>query len=113
MDAEERSIIDEAAGLASATASPPGPADAVPSGPPQASRSTRRFFLAPAVATPLETYVTHPLNFNGRPGLGRLIRGLEGMFGSLAYAFVDVVLGAVETVWDAIRGGKTPPAATV
>lgn len=102
---DERSIIEEATGAATETG-----AEAQRIMAPAGNKSFGQMFLAPAVTRPLEEYASHPLNFTGRRGLGRLIRGFEGIFGSLAYAVVDVVLGGIETMWEALKGGPKPPA---
>jgi hypothetical protein len=41
-------------------------------------------------------YKTHPLNFTSTDSLSRIIRGLTGLFGSLNYAVVDIILGVLE-----------------
>jgi hypothetical protein len=44
----------------------------------------------------IESYVDHPMNFNKSMAVGRILRGLTGMFGSLKYAVIDIVLGVLE-----------------
>lgn len=44
----------------------------------------------------VEEYIQHPLNFNSSKGMARVLRGLTGMFGSLSYALVDVVIGTLD-----------------
>lgn len=46
-----------------------------------------------------ETYIDHPLNFNGSAWMGRFIRGLTGMFGELRYAVIDLMIAPLEGAW--------------
>jgi hypothetical protein len=41
----------------------------------------------------LAEYVYHTLNYNQSKGMARVIRGFTGMFGSLNFAVVDIVIG--------------------
>lgn len=44
----------------------------------------------------IEDYLSHPLNFNNQKSTARVLRGLTGMFGSLRYAMIDIVIGVLE-----------------
>lgn len=44
----------------------------------------------------IEEYQKHMLNFDGSKAVGRMIRGLEGIAGSLNFAVLDIVLGFME-----------------
>jgi hypothetical protein len=44
----------------------------------------------------IESYLDHPMNFNKSRAMARVIRGFTGMFGSLRYAVIDIVLGGME-----------------
>lgn len=46
----------------------------------------------------IEDYLEHPLNFNHSKGMGRMIRGLTGLFGDLDLAIVDIMIGALDVV---------------
>lgn len=54
------------------------------------------FLKAETGAGDIESYVDHPMNFNKSMPLARMLRGFTGMFGSLRYAVIDIVLGAFE-----------------
>lgn len=54
------------------------------------------FLSAPTGDGAIEDYLDHPMNFNNSKGVARIIRGFTGMFGSLNYALVDIVLGALD-----------------
>jgi hypothetical protein len=51
---------------------------------------------APTGDGTVESYQVHVLNFNGSMGMARVIRGLTGMFGSLNFAVVDVLIGILD-----------------
>ena len=44
----------------------------------------------------IEEYINHPLNINKSKSLAHVIRGLTGMFGSLKYAIIDIVMGIIQ-----------------
>lgn len=44
---------------------------------------------------PISEYLDHPLNFKQSEGLAQVIRGLEGMFGTMRRAIVDVIFGGM------------------
>lgn len=41
----------------------------------------------------VEDYIDHPMNIGKNEGFARMLRGLTGMFNSLDYAIIDVVIG--------------------
>jgi hypothetical protein len=45
---------------------------------------------------PLCEYDTHPLNFNGKRWLSRIIRGCTGIFAALDLAIIDIAVGLIE-----------------
>lgn len=59
---------------------------------------------APAVKTPVEEFLNHPLNISKSLSVGRILRGVEGIAGSLDYAVLDIVLGVFEYI-KGKRGG--------
>lgn len=52
------------------------------------------FLLAKTGPGNIESYINHPLNVKDNAGLAQIIRGLTGMFNSLDYAVVDIIVGA-------------------
>lgn len=44
----------------------------------------------------IESYLNHPMNFNSSKAVARMLRGLTGMFGSLNYAIIDIVIGGLD-----------------
>lgn len=54
----------------------------------------------------IEDYLLHPLNFNESKGMARVLRGLTGMFGSLSYAIVDVIIGGLDLLKSNKKVGK-------
>lgn len=44
----------------------------------------------------LESYLNHPVNFDGKLSTARIIRGLTGIAGTLDYALIDIALGCFE-----------------
>ena len=47
----------------------------------------------------VDEYINHPLNIAGNEDFARIIRGLTGMFNSLDYAVVDILVGVVKFAW--------------
>jgi hypothetical protein len=45
---------------------------------------------------PVERNLDHALNFNNSLAMARIIRGLEGIFGSLNKAIIDIAMGTLE-----------------
>lgn len=54
----------------------------------------------------IEEYILHPLNFNESKGMARVLRGLTGMFGSLSYALVDIVIGTLDLLKTSKKVGQ-------
>jgi hypothetical protein len=46
----------------------------------------------------IEERLEHPLNVSRSRGVAQVIRGCEGLFGSLNLAVVDIVLGLIEVI---------------
>lgn len=46
----------------------------------------------------LESYLNHPMNFDGKLSTAQIIRGLTGIAGTLDYALLDIALGCFEKV---------------
>ncbi len=44
----------------------------------------------------LDSYIDHPMNFNGSRSLARILRGLTGLIGNLNLAIIDIGLGVLE-----------------
>jgi hypothetical protein len=44
----------------------------------------------------IENYIDHPMNFNNSKPVAQVLRGLTGMFMSLDYAVIDIVLGMMK-----------------
>lgn len=55
-----------------------------------------QWLKSPTGGGSIESYVNHPLNFNGSWGLAQVIRGLTGIFTNLDYAVIDIVMGALK-----------------
>jgi hypothetical protein len=64
------------------------------------------FLKAPTGAGAVEDYINHPMNIKKNEHFARVLRGLTGMFNSLDYAIIDVVIGALGFM-------KKPPTGTV
>lgn len=43
----------------------------------------------------IEDYIDQPLNFDRSKGMAQILRGLTGLLGSLNYAVIDILLGAL------------------
>lgn len=56
------------------------------------------FIAAPTGEGSVESYIEHPLNFDGRRSTARILRGLTGICGELNYALVDIGLGVIEKI---------------
>jgi hypothetical protein len=41
----------------------------------------------------IENYYIHPLNINNNKSIAQIIRGVTGMFGSLDFAIIDIIMG--------------------
>lgn len=54
-----------------------------------------RVLTAETGAGDVQSYVNHPINYNGSQGLAQLIRGLSGVFGNLNLAVIDIAIGAM------------------
>lgn len=55
----------------------------------------------------VESYLSHPLNWDGSLPVARLLRGLTGLAGNLRLAIVDLVVGSLQLV---SRRPPGPPA---
>lgn len=44
---------------------------------------------------PIESYIEHPLNFGRSKGIAQALRGLEGIFGNLRKAVIDIIIGTL------------------
>lgn len=53
-------------------------------------------FLTETGEGSVEEYKDHILNFNKSKWLARILRGMTGIFGSLNYALLDIVIGIFE-----------------
>lgn len=51
----------------------------------------------------VEEYINHPMNIKKNEHFARMLRGFTGMFNSLDYAIIDVIVGALGFM-------KKPPA---
>lgn len=54
------------------------------------------FLRAETGSGSIEDYLDHPMNFNNSKAIARMLRGAEGLFGSLRLAIIDIVLGGLE-----------------
>lgn len=54
----------------------------------------------------IENYIHHPMNIKENIHFARILRGLTGMFNSLDYAIIDVVVG----ILGFMKKPPTPPA---
>lgn len=45
-------------------------------------------------------YKSHPLNFDGTESTGQILKGIEGLLGSLDYAVVDILIGVIRKLWE-------------
>ena len=55
-------------------------------------------------------YGNHALNFDGKESTGKIIRGTEGLVGSLDRAIVEVVVGTIQKIVEVVQGlGKEQP----
>lgn len=53
----------------------------------------------------VESYLTHPMNFNESKGLARMLRGFTGMFGSLNFAVIDIIIGGLDLMKNSRKAG--------
>lgn len=65
---------------------------------------TPEFLKAETGEGDVEEYLTHVMNFNQSIGMARVLRGLTGMFGSLNYAIIDVIIGSLDVLKTAKKG---------
>jgi hypothetical protein len=68
------------------------PAEAQPQ---QRSFEIPEFLKAKTGSGSVEDYIDHPMNLKKNEHFARVLRGLTGMFNSLDYAIIDVVIGAL------------------
>jgi len=57
-----------------------------------------KVLMRPAKDEPLDSYLTHPLNFDKTESTAKIVRGLEGLMGNLNLAIMDIVAGVIEKV---------------
>lgn len=62
---------------------------------PQRSFEIPEFLKAKTGPGNVESYIDHPMNLKKNEHFARVLRGLTGMFNSLDYAIIDVVIGAL------------------
>ena len=70
-----------------------------------------RILTATSPDKKIELYSDHVLNYDGKDSTGRIIRGSEGIAGSLDKAIIDIVVGVIQKgreFWDEIQAGKDP-----
>ncbi len=48
-------------------------------------------------------YGNHALNFDGKDSTGKIIRGTEGLVGSLDRAIVEVVVGTIQKIVEVVK----------
>jgi len=84
-------MSDEKATIASLAAEEPIEAAAAPAQ--QDKGILERIITADTGDKPLEEYNTHALNYDGDDSTSRIIRGTEGIVGSLDKAVVDILVG--------------------
>lgn len=58
----------------------------------------KKIFWADSPDKPLSDYRTHALNWDGKDSTGRIVKGTEGMLGSLDKAIIDLLVGCVQKV---------------
>lgn len=46
----------------------------------------------------IEERISHSMNFSKSRGVAQIIRGLEGFFGGLDLAIIDIIMGFVEVI---------------
>ena len=62
-----------------------------------------QLLLADSPDKTIAEYGAHPLNFDGSVSMGRIIRGTEGMLGSLNKAVIDIVVGVVQKISEIMK----------
>lgn len=60
------------------------------------TKTIKDILMADSPDVPIENYIDHPLNFKNSKALARVIRGLEGMVGTLRKALIDIFMGSYE-----------------
>lgn len=71
------------------------------------------WFFAKSPEKDLKEYEGHALNFMpGSQGMLRVLRGLEGWFNDLNYAFIDVLVGLVQ-IWQEQKKGPAMYSSTI
>lgn len=56
----------------------------------------------------IDDYIQHPLNWKESRGLAQVIRGLTGMFDSLRYAIIDIIMGGYRFAEENKSAGNQP-----
>lgn len=69
------------------------------------SKSITDVILAKSPEHSLDHYQDHPVDFDGEESTWRILRGLEGMLGSLNYALVDIAIGSYQKLTE-LGGGS-------
>ena len=57
-----------------------------------------RILNADSPNKPIGDYNAHPMNYNNEDSTGRIIRGAEGIFGSLDKAVIDIIVGVGQKI---------------
>lgn len=98
--------IDQIALEDRAEGSAPIPEQIAPAAVDRPSFQIPEWLKAPTGEGPVESYIDHPMNIKKNEHFARILRGLTGMFNSLDYAIIDVVVGILGFM-------KKPPTGTV
>lgn len=56
------------------------------------------FLKAKTGSGSIESYIEHPMNMGKSEPFARILRGLTGMFNSLDYAIIDIVIGGFQFI---------------
>ena len=46
----------------------------------------------------VEDYINHPINFKKSKAVAKILRGIEGIFGALDLAIIDILIGSLELI---------------
>ena len=46
----------------------------------------------------IEEYIDHPINFKKSKAVAKILRGIEGIFGALDLAIIDILIGSLELI---------------
>lgn len=53
----------------------------------------------------IDDYINHPFNYRGSRAFAQVLRGLSGYFGSMRYALIDIVSGAMNFSKEGVDNG--------